>query len=144
MQKIFLPAAILGVTVLATAPLIAQEDSGRRFVVQLEGAAEVVPGDPDGTGTATFRINPGQEQLCYTLRVSGIEPARAAHIHLAPVGVAGPVFVGLTAPTSGSSGACIPITRERAMAIIRDPSAYYVNVHNAPYPGGALRGQLER
>ncbi|PHR12451.1 MAG: hypothetical protein COA41_19295 [Sphingopyxis sp.] len=25
-----------------------------------------------------------------------------------------------------------------------DPSAFYVNVHTAEYPGGAIRGQLSR
>ena len=27
-------------------------------------------------------------------------------------------------------------------AIIRNPENYYVNVHNAPFPNGAVRGQL--
>ena len=26
--------------------------------------------------------------------------------------------------------------------IIRNPENYYVNVHNAPFPNGAVRGQL--
>jgi hypothetical protein len=27
-------------------------------------------------------------------------------------------------------------------AIAANPSGYYVNVHNIPYPDGAIRGQL--
>ncbi|MBA3400981.1 MAG: CHRD domain-containing protein [Actinobacteria bacterium] len=29
-----------------------------------------------------------------------------------------------------------------APGIIDHPEQYYVNVHNAPFPGGAVRGQL--
>jgi len=29
-----------------------------------------------------------------------------------------------------------------AQDLIQNPSAYYVNVHNGPFPKGAVRGQL--
>jgi hypothetical protein len=32
--------------------------------------------------------------------------------------------------------------RELLKAIASDPEDYYVNVHNADYPAGAVRGQL--
>lgn len=99
-------------------------------------------GDSDGSGTFIARVNPGQGELCYELTVSGIAPANAAHIHLAPAGVSGPVVVPLTAPTSGSSAACTSVPRELAKAIIKNPENYYVNVHNPAFPGGAVRGQL--
>ena len=35
---------------------------------------------------------------------------------------------------------CATTTAAIAAAIIRSPGAYYVNIHNAKYPGGALRG----
>ena len=143
MRRIVIPAVLAAAAVLGTAAANAQDDSGKRFRVMLEGEVEVpVQGDPDGTGTATVRINPGQGQLCYTLAVRDIQPATAAHVHEAPAGSAGPVVVGLTAPTSGSSSGCVSVSRAQALEIIREPENYYVNVHNAQYPGGALRAQL--
>jgi hypothetical protein len=109
----------------------------------LSGANEVPgPGDPDGTGTFTGKIKPGRGLLCYTLTVSDIAPATAAHVHVGTADVAGPVVIGLTAPTAGSSSACLTADRELLKAIAGDPEAYYVNVHNADYPAGAVRGQL--
>lgn len=137
--------AVVSGTALAATPLLAQEDSGQRFSFDLEGAQEVPgPGDPDGTGSATIRINRGLGQLCYSLQVNGIAPATAAHIHEAPAGSAGPVVIGLQAPTGGSSNACVSIGRELASEISREPDDYYVNVHNAEFPAGALRGQISR
>lgn len=116
---------------------------GRPLTATLTGAAEVPgPGDPDGSGTAAITVNVGQGEICYTLEVSGIAPARAAHIHEASAGQAGPVVVGLTPPTDGSSAGCVAVSRTLAKDILMHPEDYYVNVHNAEYPAGALRGQL--
>jgi CHRD domain len=119
---------------------------GRPFTTTLTGAAEVnaegVPnqGDPDGTGTATLRINAGLGELCWTITVSGVAPITAAHIHIAPVTAPGPIVV----PLNPYSGGCTDVDRDLALAIIKNPDDYYVNVHNMPYPAGALRGQLSR
>lgn len=130
---------------LSSAAVYAAEDAGARFTATLDGASEVpVLGDPDGMGTATIRVNPGRQQLCYSITVSGIQPAAAAHIHEAPAGVAGPVILNLSAPTSGTSQGCLSVSREFAKEFIKNPSDYYVNVHNAEFPGGAVRGQLGR
>ena len=113
---------------------------GVPFRVELTGAAEVPgPGDPDGSGTARLRINPGLGQVCWTIEVAGVEPLQAAHIHEAPATSAGPVVVPLPL-----EGGCTDVERELALDIIRNPDEYYVNVHNLAYPGGALRGQLDR
>jgi hypothetical protein len=119
---------------------------GRPLSTTLTGAAEVPgPGDPDGSGTANVRVNPGQGCISYDIAVTGIAPARAAHIHKAPVEAAGPVVVPLAAPTDGtSSGTVTEVDRELAKGIVQNPENYYVNVHNAEYPAGALRGQLSK
>ena len=133
--------AVLGVLAV-TGAVLAQ--GGAPLSADMTGAAEVPgPGDPDGTGTASFTINPGASaSSVFELSVQDIAPATAAHIHVAPVGVAGPVVVPLTPPTSGSSSGCVSVARDLALAIIKNPEAYYANVHNAGFPAGAVRGQL--
>jgi CHRD domain len=132
--------ALLGMLAVTGAVLA---HGGAPVSTEMTGAAEVPgPGDPDGTGTASFTINPGLGELCFELTVQNIAPATAAHIHVAPAGVAGPVIVPLTPPTNGSSSGCREISRELALAIIQNPDAYYANVHNADFPAGAVRGQL--
>jgi hypothetical protein len=115
--------------------------SGRPFTTSLAGPNEVpASGDPDASGTARIWINPGTKTVCWSITVQNVDPITAAHIHLAPAGSPGPVVV----PLNPYTGGCATITRDLALKIIRDPSAYYVNVHNVPYPGGAARGQLSR
>jgi hypothetical protein len=133
-------------TILSLAPPASAENGGRPFTTTLLGANEVNAqgvrnqGDPDGTGTATLRINPGQDEVCWSITVTDVAPILAAHIHVAPPTAPGPIVV----PLNPFTGGCTSVDRELALAIIRDPSAYYVNVHNAPFPAGALRGQLSR
>ena len=142
------PKLAFALSFTASAALIAGAAiaaDGRKLQTTLTGAAEVPgPGDADGAGTASITVNPGQNQVCFALAVTNIDPATAAHVHIGPVGVAGPVVVPLTAPTDGSSSGCVTVTRAVALAILKDPPAYYVNVHNAPFPAGAVRGQLAK
>jgi hypothetical protein len=138
--------ALASATALACAALAvpaSAADGGRPLEVMMTGAAERPdPGDPDGSGTATFRINPGQMQVCYTLTVENIEPATAAHIHVAGPDDPGPVVIPLEAPTDGTSSGCADADRALAKDLLQNPQNYYVNVHNADYPAGAVRGQL--
>jgi hypothetical protein len=134
--------ATLAATALIATGAFAQ-NSNRTLTAQLTGEAEVPgPGDEDGGGIARVKIDLETNQLCYNLRVRKIAPATMAHIHEGEEGVAGPVVRGLAAPTSGTSSACVSITRTLALEILADPAEYYVNVHNAEFPGGAVRGQL--
>jgi hypothetical protein len=115
---------------------------GRPLAADLTGAAEAPgPGDPDGSGWATVTLNQGQGEVCYDITVTGVDPILAAHIHVAPPGSPGPVVVGFDIAGQGLSG-CVAASAEVIKAIRQNPADYYVNVHNAPYPAGALRGQL--
>ena len=128
---------------IATAAIAQPVQGGAKFKTVLTGATEVPgPGDPDGSGEAVITINPGKAQICWEINVRDIEPATAAHIHIGLAGIAGDVVIGLSAPTDGDSEGCETVSREIADAIRKSPASYYVNVHNAPYPAGALRGQL--
>ena len=131
--------ASVGLLLASVLPASA-ETGGVPFTVELTGGAEVPgPGDPDGSGTASLTINPGLGEVCWTIEVEGIDPITAAHIHVGSTTEAGSVVV----PLSKDPG-CIAVDRDLALAIILDPSSYYVNVHNMEFPAGALRGQLDR
>lgn len=116
--------------------------SGRGFTAQLSGAEEPGGGDLSGTGRAYLEFNPGRGTLYYYLEVQNIESATAAHIHIGAAGIAGPVVVELEAPADGISYGTVSLDRETIKAIKRNPENYYVNVHNALYPAGAVRGQI--
>ena len=146
----FVIAIVATIAIVLAGPVSADKlgdatNGGRPFTTALTGAAEVPgPGDPDGSGTASITLNAGQGLVCYSLEVTGIAPATAAHIHVGSSTVAGPVVVGLMPPTSGSSSGCADASQELIKAIQQNPSNYYVNVHNIEYPAGALRGQLSK
>jgi hypothetical protein len=112
----------------------------------LTGAAEKpTAGDPKGSGTVTLRVDAAKDQVCYELQVKGIGPATMAHIHQAPPDESGPPLANLKAPgRDGKSAGCVEAGPIMLDGLTNNPGAYYVNVHNAQYKSGALRGQLTR
>jgi hypothetical protein len=118
---------------------------GEGLAATLSGAEEVPgPGDPDGSGAAEITIVDRTDNLCYELAVKGIEPATAAHIHRGAPGESGPPVITLDAPADGESNGCLSVASELVDAMEANPRGFYVNVHNAAYPNGAVRGQLGR
>jgi hypothetical protein len=113
----------------------------------MNGAQEVPgPGDPDGSGNyaLTFeKLNASSFRVCSVLRVRNIEVPTAAHIHNGARHSSGAVVVGL--PLTLSDGAyrgCQDVDAATVQPILDNPAGFYVNVHNATYPNGAVRGQL--
>ena len=133
-------AALLGaLSLLVAGAAPATAVGGRPFTVHLSGGAEVPgPGDPDGSGVAEVTVNPGRGEVCWEITVEGVDPILAAHIHVGTADVAGPVVV----PLNPYTGGCAAVDRALAKELLKDAGSYYVNVHNATYPAGALRGQL--
>jgi hypothetical protein len=138
-------------TVIAAGGALADQKTAT-FTIQLSGAAEVCPTAPGtcggpGTGTATITIDRNARTVCYAITTQNVAlPLLAAHIHAAPAGQAGPVVVPLfTQPVNSATvgPTCLTgLDKNLLKAIIRNPQDYYVNVHNAAFPNGAVRGQL--
>ena len=130
---------VLAAAVLAAGASAAVQKGGSLHAT-LTGKAETPKGDPDGLGTAEVKIT--GTRVCWEIKTAKVATIVAAHIHKGKPGVAGPVVVpfGKTFKAKG----CVTSTAAIVAAIERNPAAYYVNVHNAKYPGGALRGQLRR
>jgi CHRD domain-containing protein len=114
---------------------------------KMSGKEEVPgPGVTDGAGVAEVRIE--GEEICYKLNATMGEMPTAAHIHTGAAGASGPVLVNLMpAFTKGESGFkaenCLP-PASAAPQIAENPAGYYVNVHTAEHPNGAMRGQLAK
>lgn len=144
-------ASVLAAVAVSTAagalPALADDDLVAISTADMTGTAERPgPGDADATGWAEVYAVPDAGLLCYVVIVENIVlPAAAAHIHVGGPTVPGPVVIPIKAPNrAGVSAGCVHDVNEMLLQAIADnPGAYYVNVHNTPFPGGAVRGQLE-
>lgn len=102
------------------------------------------PGDLDGSGSAQVTLNQGQGKVCFEIEVFDIEEPSAAHIHVGAVGVPGGMVVDFDVANNGLSGCVDDVDKDQIRAIRQNPAGYYVNVHNADFPPGAVRGQLSK
>ncbi|WP_448006931.1 CHRD domain-containing protein [Agromyces bauzanensis] len=104
-----------------------------------------VPAPTEGGAHGFFSYEIDGDELCYTLEVTGLSsPAAAAHIHVAPRNVPGPIVVPLMVENSTSFEVSDCTTADAALlaAIEANPGGYYVNVHTPMNMPGEIRGQL--
>jgi hypothetical protein len=151
----YVVVAALGLVVLGLWAGPAGAVGGRTFTLTLSGDVGPVAGDPDGSGTASISVNPGLGRVCYEIAVQDIaapqEPAAgvgAGHIHIGSVTETGGIVVDLdpvfepTGDGFAASGCVEDVDRALLVDIITNPENYYLNIHNAEFPGGAVRAQL--
>lgn len=135
-----LTAAALG----AALPSLAPASRSARVTTlnaSLRGSAEVHKGSPTGRGTAVVRLYASAGKACWTLSVRALDKTLSAHVHKARAGKEGPVVIPLGARFA-AKGCVTGLKATTINAIVRNPRAYYVNVHTRKYLDGAIRGQL--
>jgi hypothetical protein len=95
------------------------------------------------TAAATYTTHPLIR--AHYAALTGARGNQARAVLIEPVTSSGPIVVPLAAPdATGVSSGCVSADPELIKAIRQNPEAYYVNVHNADFPAGALRGQLSK
>jgi len=162
-------ALLAGASVVGVGTVALAADS--TFHAHLSSEDEVPANDSLAVGNAVFHLSDDESELGYTLVVANIRNVVAAHIHLGPEGVNGPVVAflyGPAAPAGGRAQGVIgsgtitganlvgPLAGQPLSALveaIRDGNAY-VNVHTndgdlstpagpGDLPGGEIRGQMD-
>jgi hypothetical protein len=133
----FAATAMLGGAVVPVCPAHAATTV---LTTTLAGPVETPPGDPDGTGAFSVEVDADAGDFCYSLSAARIARATMAHVHSGAAGASGPPVITLEL----GNDLCVAVEPELLKQILAAPQNYYVNVHNAEYPGGAVRGQLAR
>ncbi len=141
MRKTLLAVAVAAVALIPTLALASGQTMSPVLSSKLSGGTEVPKGDPNGKGLAVLHLNAGKGKVCWAFKgVARIGAPNAAHIHKGRAGKAGPVVVAFSVPYKATG--CVKAAKKLIEAIETYPNNYYVNIHNAKYPGGAIRGQL--
>lgn len=125
--------------ILVFTPCAATHAALVQFIVPLSGSQEFPgPGDTDGNGLANLIIDDVANSISWTFTVNNIVlPLSGAHIHQGNAGASGPVVVNFNSQLSGSG-----LVDADLANVLANPTGFYVNLHNASFPGGAIRGQL--
>ena len=123
----------------------------------LLGTNEVPSADPDGEGKADVEWEINGSEICFDIKFDNIGTPNRGHIHTGVAGVNGGIvvpFFDIQLPEAqrdprhdeleqGRIQDCVTADPAVLAEIAANPSAFYVNLHNARFPGGAARGLLE-
>jgi hypothetical protein len=148
--------AAMGALVLAASAYAALQGGTPRSAA-LSGANVVGASfDRDGSGTAQLRVNVGKRSVCGWFTVSGLDSVTAVLVREGGPGVTGAVVLVFAYPgphggfTDGVWYGCgaapdgkRPV-KALVKALVQSPGNFYVDMLTAPYPAGAIRGQLTK
>jgi hypothetical protein len=138
-----------GILAIALAALVgvgAAQAQITTFPLEFNGAQEGV-GDPDGTGSGTITFDQTLNKISWNFVYANIATPSLMHIHTGQDGVNGGILVGLGVTTSGGPGTLISSVNTSAAninAVLANPVGFYVNIHNGPFPNGAIRAQIPK
>ncbi len=116
------------------------------FTANLTGAQEVpTPTSLAATGTGSLVLNPSNNTITCSLSFNNLTGAAiAAHIHLAPPGVAGAIIVPICSGSACTSPVSCPanttLTADQVTALYQ--GNLYFNVHTNANQAGEGRGQV--
>jgi hypothetical protein len=144
--------AVMGLTVTLVGAGATGASAGEKLILvfaQLSGDQVVPgPGDPDGTAFARFTLSTHDREVCvfFDTHENVATPFTAAHVHNAPADAAGPVVITFweDTPAGEDPFACASADKKLIKDMAENPDQYYVDLHNAEFPDGAIRGQLHR
>ncbi len=128
------------VATLAAAALLTAPARAQTFPAFLDGLQETPPNMSPATGFGTVTLlDATTGAISVDLAFSGLlAPQTAAHIHMAPAGVPGPVIVPLPLGTFTAFAATLTPPQVHAL----QTEGLYFNVHTTMFPGGEIRGQI--
>ncbi|HYD19829.1 MAG TPA: CHRD domain-containing protein [Flavipsychrobacter sp.] len=110
--------------------------------VRMDGGQEVPPVTTTGMGLGAFVLAQHKDRLWFDVTMNGLSSAiTGAHLHIAPMGVTGPVVKDLTPFISGNRIMGSFDTLAFLSELMND--SIYINVHTSNYPNGEIRGQLQ-
>ena len=153
MKKVSVGLFVVPVALVAAAVALAAAPPATTFVAVLSAEEEVplcAAATNAARGVATFHVKDEASGTVEFQIVANNLPGDivAAHIHIAPKGVAGPVVQALP-PTPGEENGVVAegsFSNPALVSAIRaNPDGFYVNVHTGPpegCPSGVIRGQL--
>jgi CHRD domain len=161
-RLVWLVVLAAAVGLLTTGSVASAKQATVTLTARLSGAQEVPAADPDGSGKATVEVDVEAGEVCFDVKLSDVGTPNRGHIHEGAAGVNGPIVVPFfelrippadpgAAPTDPRNDAledgrlvdCVPGDPAVLARIVEHPENFYVNVHNARFPAGAMRCQLE-
>lgn len=129
-------AAVFGTSGVASA--------ATTLTASMSGGKEIPKGDPDGRGAGKVTLNAAKGKVCYDIDLSKVGTVVAGHIHTGKSGKVGaPVVTLFDKPTKQPKGCVSGVSKSVIRSIESKPGSFYLNVHNAKYMAGAVRGQLK-